>query len=147
MKKNRWLLAATALLFSCSVEKPTAAPIFYEKVDAKLKQRALLLQKKLDAAQRTLTEDQRSIDRLREQLCNAELNAVESKIQIMENQWQANPQRMVVLHNDISHFFINDRETLSQIIRNGPDSLRAQSLLDRVLQLITQVSDSTYSSN
>jgi hypothetical protein len=137
-------LAATGLFLSaCSAkQQPSTSTVFHAKADGKLKQKAVLLHKKMEAAQRTLTEDQRAIDRLREQLCDAELNAIESKIESLENQWRSHPQRLIGQHRDISYLFLDERETLNRIIRMGPDSLRAQSLLDRVLQLITQVSDS-----
>jgi hypothetical protein len=42
---------------------------------------------------------------------------------------------------EFSKLFFDERETLNRIIQKGPNVQRAQTLLDRVLQLITQLSE------
>jgi hypothetical protein len=135
---------AGALFFSnCSAPKQTAfQPVFQPHADPRLKQKAIVLQKKLDKAQHTLSENQQTLDRLRSQLCEAELNAIESSIESFESRWRSDPQKLMQsLRRDVPNLFLDERESLSRIIRSGPDSARAQDLLDRVLQLITQLSD------
>lgn len=136
-------LATALFLSSCSAPQQSSfQAIFQPHADPKLKQKAIVLQKKLDKAQHTLSENQLTIDRLRSQLCEAELNAIESSIESFESRWRSDPQKLIQsLHRDVPNLFLDERESLSRIIRLGPDSRRAQVLLDRVLQLITQLSD------
>lgn len=102
-----------------------------------------MLQKKLEKAKRTLSEEEQAIDKLRSQLCDAELNAIESKVDVFEKKWKSDPARLMQApRRDIANLFIEDREVLTRIIQVGPDTMRAQVLLDRILQLITQMSDS-----
>ena len=142
--KSCLLAAGFVMCFSCGVKQQTSLQsVFHPQGDVKLKQKAVLLQKKLDKAQRTLSEDEKAIGRLRTQLCEAELNAIESKLEIFESQWRTNPQRLIKgLRAEFSKLFLDEREALSRIIHGGTDVRRAQALLDRVLQLITQLSDS-----
>jgi hypothetical protein len=137
------LLAAMFVCSSCGVSKQASLQtVFHPQGDSKLRQKAALLQKKLDNAQRTLSEDEKTIERLRSQLCDAELNAIESKVESFENQWRTNPQRLIqCVRPEFAKVFLDEREALSRIIHKGPDVRRAQALLDRVLQLITQLSD------
>lgn len=133
-----------ALCSACSVKHEASLPTaFHSQGDAKLRAKAALLQKKLETAQRTLSEDEQTIERLRVQLCEAELKAIESKVASFESQWRSNPQRLIQsVRPEFSKLFLEERETLSRIIHGGIDAQRAQALLDRVLQLITQLSDS-----
>lgn len=139
-------LLASGLFFcsACSIGQQASSQIVYHpQGDIRLKQKAALLQKKLDKAQHTLSEDEKTIERLRLQLCEAELNAIESKVKSFESQWLSNPQRLIQsVRPEFSKLFLEERETLSRIIHGGADVQRAQALLDRVLQLITQLSDS-----
>ncbi|MBF8262919.1 MAG: hypothetical protein HW387_584 [Parachlamydiales bacterium] len=134
------------LLFLCACsarQEPSALAVFHEPTDIRLKQKALLLQKKLSKAQHALTEDERAIERLRSLLCEAELNAIEAKVESFEKKWHTEPHRITQsLRKEVPCLFHEERATLSRIIRGGPDIFRAQVLLDRILQLITQLSDS-----
>jgi hypothetical protein len=145
ISRKSCLFTAVLLLFSaCSVKQQASKQaVFHPQADIKLKQKAAIFQKKLEKAQRTLSEDEKTIERLRSQLCEAELNAIESKLESFESQWKSNPQRLIQsIRPEFSKIFLDERETLSRIIHAGPDVHRARVLLDRVLQLITQLSDS-----
>lgn len=138
------LLAFLVIGTACSQkhEASTQSVVHYQ-VDPKLKQKAVTLQKKLGRAERTLSEDQQSIDRLRHQLCEAELNFIESKLENLEKKWKVDPQRLIQsARAHVSNLFIEEREVLIRIIQRGPETSRAQVLLDRILQLITEMSNS-----
>lgn len=131
------------MLASCTAAKSQPASVsVYTAGSQKLKQKAVVLQKKLEKAKRTLSEEEQAIDKLRSQLCDAELNAIESKVDVFEKKWKSDPSRLMQSpRHDISNLFIEDREILTRIIQVGPDTMRAQILLDRILQMITQISD------
>jgi|GEM_PF-3450261 len=135
--------SASFLCLGCSIKHQGGSQTaFYSQSDSKLRQKATFLQKKLEKAQRTLSEDEKSIERIRAQLCEAELNAIESKVESFENQWRTDPQRLIQsIRPEFSKVFFEERETLNRIIRIGIDIPRAQTLLDRVLLLITELSD------
>lgn len=124
---------------SCASRQEPATPIsFYEPQEGKLKQKTVNLQKKLEIAEKNIIEDQQILDRLRAQLCDAEMNIIEVKVENYEKKWRSNPDRFAQLGPDL---FLNDRETLNRIIRTGISTQKAQLLLDRVLELITQISE------
>lgn len=133
-------------IFSACTPKqpmPAHAVIFHRPTDSKLTQRVINLQKKLNNAQKTLSEDQQDIERLRAQLGEAKLNSIESQIVFFEKKWRNEPQRLIQsTRREISSLMLDEREQLSHMIQEGTNEARAQMLLDRILQLITQLSDS-----
>lgn len=146
MKKiNLSFSGCLGILFfcACSARQESNAPVaFHWQNNQKLKQKALLLQKKLDQAQRTLSKDEQAIQRLRVQVCEAELNAIEAKVESLEKKWKSDPQRFAIaMKKEIPGLFQEERETIGRIIQEGSGSLRAHLLLNRILQLITQLSD------
>ena len=143
-ERARWKILLIALVFAACSSKPTndQVAMFSPPANHKLKQKTAVLQKKLENAEHSLLEDQSAIERLRSELCHAELNVIEIQIENFEQKWQIDPQKMMQwTHNDSTTLFHEEREILNRIIRNGPDVARAQGLLDRILKLITQVSD------
>jgi hypothetical protein len=137
------------VLSSCSAAKTEPVSMsLYSSSNQKLKQKAAVLQKKLEKAKRSLSEEEKAIDRLRSQVCDAELDAIEVKVSNFEKRWKCDPVRLAQsLRKDVGVLFLEDREVLTRIIRSGPDSPRAQDLLNRILEVITQLSDysqSTY---
>jgi hypothetical protein len=140
-----WSFAFGAVfLCACSIkhESDSFAEVRWQN-DQKLKQKVLVLQKKLQKAEKTLSEDGRAIQQLRVQIYNAQLNAIEAKVECFEKKWQSDPQRLAMtLKKERSNLFEEERQMISLIIQDGFDSLRAQVLLDRILLLITQISDS-----
>ncbi len=143
---KRIAISLIFLLAACTAKQQSnaQAAFFRPQVNHKLKGKAVVLQKKLASAERSLLEDQSAIERLRSQVCDAELNAIESQINTIEQKWKSDPQKIAQsLRREVSVLFLDERETLTRIIQNGPDVMRAQVLLDRILQLITQVSDSS----
>ena len=142
---KRIAISLLFILASCTAKQQgnTQAAFFHPQVNHKLKGKAAVLQKKLSNAERALLEDQSAIERLRSQVCDAELNAIESQIDNLEQKWRSDPQKIAQsLKREVSVLLLEERETLNRIIQNGPEVRRSQVLLDRILQLITQVSDS-----
>lgn len=136
----------TALFFflsSCTATQQAISqgkPHFHS--EQKQRQKVIVLQKKFSAAQRALLRDQEEVELLRLQLFDAELDMVESQIDALEQKWRNNPDYLIrSLSSNASVLFLEEREKLHNIIQSGPGSTRAQGLLDRILQLITQVGD------
>ena len=94
--------------------------------------RIQFLQNQLVDAELALLRDQAEVDRLRMQLYDEELTFIETRIGIFEKNPPASLDPVL---------FKKDRETLHRIIQTGPFAVRATDLLDRILFLITQVSD------
>ena len=131
------------LLFaSCTLVQPSYGPVAMNH--RKHKHKAALLQKKLAAAERKLQETQEETQRIRSALCEAELNAIEIDLEHLEKKWQTNPEQLLAtLQQEAPHLFLEERQMLHTIIDLDESSLRAQLLLDRFLQLITQLSETS----
>lgn len=133
-----------SLLFSaCSVrEQMVATHSFLSGSDRKQKQKVVVLQKKLALAERTLAKAQAEAEDLRGLLYDAELDSIESRVAILERRWQIDPVALSqVLYQETARFFLEEREILYQILQAGVSVHRAQNLIDRILQLITQIND------
>ena len=129
-----------ALFASCSLVQQSYAPMAV--ANRRQKHKAALLHKKLVVAERKLHETQEETERLRQALCEAELNAIETDLDLLEQKWQTNPQQLAAsLQGTAPTLFLEEREVLHTIIDLDQSSMRAQFLLDRFLQLITQLSD------
>ena len=118
-------------------------------VNRQQKHKAALLQKKLAIAEKKLQDSQEEANKLRLALCEAELNVIETDLDLLEEKWQANPMQLAVsLRGAAPNLFLEEREALYAIIDLDRSSTRAQFLLDRFLQLMTQLSDvNCYSQN
>jgi hypothetical protein len=117
----------------------------HSQPERKFKQKAQVMRKKLTKAEQALAEEQKTIELMRSELFDAELNAIESQVERLEKRWKHNPASLTMLMQcDIAKLFLDERETLNRMIRANENTLRAQNLLDRILQLITQLSSSIY---
>lgn len=139
---NKFLLLLP-LLSACTVTQQIATQTgFQSQAERKQKQRVILLQKKLLARERDLLEEKKEVESLHYQLHDAELDLIEMQLEHFEEKWQSDPARLVqLLRKSNLDLFIEEREVLYRCIQTGPSVPRAQFLLDRILQLITQVSD------
>lgn len=122
--------------------------LFTEGFSAKKqKQKIALLEKKLEFAEREKKEHEAEVLALQERLQEAKVALVRKLLEEYERE-------VVRLHEDptkyakflqleMSELFLKERETLHQVIRKGlcPASLEAQTVLDRILRLITELSD------
>lgn len=134
-----WVLL---LVSSCSLREQIAQTSFLSSSDRRQKQRVVVLQKKLDQAQKALAKGQEEVDLLQLQLCDAQLESIEQQIEYLERKWQTDPVSLSqALYQDASHLFLEEREALYRIVQTGFSMHRAQNLIDRILQLITQIHD------
>lgn len=97
-----------------------------------------LLKTKLLIAERALRKEQKEIEHLQQELFDAELNLIEMRLTLFEQRWKKEGTA-----EESSTLFLQEREALHQMIQAGLP--RAQMLLDRILQLITQISDTNNS--
>ncbi len=141
--KNYVFILLSLFVTSCSVRDQMAAQTsFLSGYDRKQKQKVIVLQKKMEIAERTLAKYEDDVDFLRGQLCDAQLESIESQIAHLERRWQIDPVSLSqVLYEETSRLFLEERETLYQILQTGISVHRAQNLIDRILQLITQIND------
>lgn len=137
------LLCLFLLLSSCSVrEQVIANRSFLSGSDRKQKQRVIVLQKKLEMAERTLTKNKVEVEDLRNSLYDAQLDSIEIRLGVLEKRWQVDPVALsLALYQETARLFLEEREILYQILQAGVSIHRAQSLIDRILQLITQIND------
>src|SRR5690606_6929270 len=137
------VLALAILLSSCSVcDQMIANHSFLSVPDRKQKQKVVVLQKKLELAERTLSKNQLEVEDLRGLLYDAQLDSIESRVTILERRWQVDPMALSqALYQETARLFLEEREILYQILQAGVSIHRAQSLIDRILQLITQIND------
>ena len=142
-RKRVFLGFCLLLLTSCGFVQQSYVAL--ATTNRKQKYKTTLLQKKLAIAEKKLQESQEETDRLRFALCEAELNAIETDLDLLEQKWQVNPELLAAsLQAAAPNLFLEERETLHTIMDLDRSSTRAQFLLDRYLQLITQLSDTTH---
>lgn len=111
---------------------------------SKQKQRIAVLQKKLEHAKKNLQTAQEIVDQLNVDLYQSQLVLISKQIENYEKTAKKIPsdsafQRMLVQKDD-SSLFIRERETLQQMLENGPspEAFEAQIILDRILRAITE---------
>jgi hypothetical protein len=115
---------------------------FQSQEDRKQKQKVILLAKRLAHKEKELLREQEETDSLRLHLSEAELDLIELELGQLEKKWEENPRRLkeTVKSGNVD-LFLDEREKLYRFIQSGPYSYRARALLDRILQLITQLGD------
>lgn len=142
--KNHFL-SLVGILFcsSCTVsESMIGQNSFLTHVNRKQKQKVIVLQKKLEQAERSLERELSEVENLRSLLCDAQLDSIELELEKLESRWQLDPQSLAnSLQSNGEHLFFSERELLYQILQANLSPYRAQNLLDRLLQLITQIND------
>lgn len=110
----------------------------------KQKQKVLVLQKKLEKALQEQARLQDEVALLQTEILQAQLSVVRNKLDATERRmrpWQTEQPKE--LQADAAGLFIPERELLHQIIQTGPspEAFEAQVELDRILRLITELSD------
>lgn len=114
---------------------------------AKQKQKIALLQKKLKVAEKHQRQAQEEVERLSSEMEKTQLALIQKEVDSYEEQMrkcQSDPQRATYLFQiESSTFFLKERELLHQMIQNGPSpsAFEAQLILDRILRMITELSD------
>lgn len=139
----RHALLFCLFLFSCTATQEIAREAgFQSPVDRKQKQKVVFLSKKLAQKEKELLKEQEETDLLRLHLSEAELDLIEQQLEQLEAKWQENPRRLKeTIQSREPDLFQDEREKLYHLIQSGPYSYRARGLLDRILQLITQLGD------
>lgn len=98
----------------------------------KQKQKIAFLQKKLQLAQREKEQAEDYAENLVQEINEAELNLIRNQL----NKYEKNKKKDPAL-------FMNEREALYRMIQSGPSpaAFEAQVELDRILRIITELSD------
>jgi len=124
------------LLASCGLR---TTPNVQELSTTKQKQKITLLQKKLQLAEREQKKLQTHIEELSDDMRDAELAYIRRQIDEYEDLVRKTPSKKADF--DRSDLFLAERERLHRIIQNGDSAYEAQVVLDRILQLITELSN------
>lgn len=98
----------------------------------KQKQRITTLQKKLEAAEQERRKAQSEVERLAFEIDQAQLALIRKQVDKYEQKKEKTPS-----------LFLEEREELYRMIQTGPSpaSFEAQVELDRILRIITALSD------
>lgn len=113
----------------------------------KQKHQIALLQKKLKSAETSQKKATAEVERVQEEMQQAQLTLIRKQVDRYEKQLQEarkNPQKWAQFTAaDPSSLFLAEREDLHKILqtRPSPAAFDAQVELDRILRLITQLSD------
>src|SRR3990167_129368 len=105
----------------------------------KQKQKIVLLQKKLQVREKEQAKIQSEIDRLNDDLGTVQLAYIRNKLDEFEAQLWRDPRKRFYI--DSANLFTDEREVLHQMIQSGHAIFEAQIVLDRILQLITELSN------
>lgn len=113
----------------------------------KQKHKIAVLQKKLELAEREQKKAQDEVERLSGEVHQAQLTLIRKQLDDYEKQirkMQSDPKKYAqLLQNERSTLFIEERESLHRMIQSGPSpsAFEAQMELDRILRIITELSD------
>ena len=113
----------------------------------KQKQKIALLQKKLEVAEKAQKKAEDEVERLAKEVHLAQLSLIRKQVASYEEQihkLQSDPQKYAqLLQIESSTLFLKEREMLHQMIQTGPSpsAFEAQVVLDRILRMITEISD------
>jgi CRISPR/Cas system CMR subunit Cmr6 (Cas7 group RAMP superfamily) len=128
-------IAILFLLSACSYPH-TSDPIVMHSAKRQ-KQKLMVLQKKLESAEKQQSKVSNEIDFIREEVQQLELAIIRTAVESCEeklNSYQEIPPNL----------FLAERETLHKLIQSGPSpsSFEAQVVLDQILRIITNLSES-----
>jgi len=133
-------------LTACSRQQPETPFTSKSLSPTKQKQRIAVLKKKLESAEKEKDKAQREVELLRHQMESAELALIGRKLSEYEkrlSKLKADPDAYAkFLPQEKSALFLEERKLLHQIIQAGPSplSIEAQTVLDKILRLITILS-------
>lgn len=105
---------------------------------AKQKQKIALLEKKLQRAEKEQRKVEKEVGRLSNAVKEAQLSLIQKQI---EEYRKAHPQKLNP--DEIASCFFKEREILHEMVLDGPSftAFEAQKVLDRLLEMITELSD------
>jgi hypothetical protein len=113
----------------------------------KQKQRVVLLQKKLESAEKEMQAAQDVVAGLRSDLYQSQLALIGKQIDTYEQQMRKTKEFiepvLSLRDRDQKMLFAKERESLQQMMEEGPSSeaLEAQCVLDRILRVITALQE------
>lgn len=124
---------ALLLLTSCFTNT-FDQPLVQGPSPKKQKQKIIALQKKLDQAEKEQLKVQSEVERLTSEINEVQLSLIRRQVDQYERKVEKIPQ-----------LFLEEREALYQMIQTGPSpsAFEAQVELDRILRIITELSDET----
>lgn len=124
------------LLASCGLR---SSPNVGELTAMKQKQKIALLQKKLQLAEKEQTKLKTRIERMSDEMRETELAFIRNQIDEYEELIRKQPSKKADFES--ANLFLAEREKLHQMIQKNESIYEAQVVLDRILQLITELSD------
>ena len=125
------------LLTACGIR---SCPNAQELSPTKQKQKIVLLQKKLQLVGKEQDRVHTQIEKLNGELETVQLTYIRNKVDDYEELLRKDPRKR--FYFDSADLFAEERETLHQMIQSGHAIFEAQVVLDRILQLITELGDS-----
>ncbi len=135
-------LALIVLFFTFSCFRSTSTNETVQLSSSKQKQKIGWLQKKLEIAERERAKIEAEVEKLNEEIQQAQLALIRKQLDESEKQIHKNPQNYLGLLKD-GTLFSQERESLHQLIQEGPSpwAFEAQVELDRILRMITELSE------
>ena len=145
----KYILISFVMFTSCFLNHmPTSAgdqPVVLAAPPTKKKHKIESLQKKLEAAENEQKKAGEEVARLRKEVSEAQLALIRKHVESYEQQiqkLQTDPQKYAqLLQIESSALFLKERETLHSMIQSDASSFEAQVVLDRILRMITEISD------
>lgn len=131
MRSNKsWLLFLIALTSCFHSAQDTF--VVQGPSPKKQKQKIAVLQKKLETAEKEQQKAQTEVEKLATEINQVQLSLIRRQVDDYEK-----------LKNKPHKMFLEERETLYQMIQGGPSpsAFEAQVELDRILRIITESSD------
>ena len=127
---RRYIVGALFFLSACFSSQELA--VVQRASPKKQKQKIAVLQKKLELAEKEQQKVQSEVDQLISAIAEARLSLIRRHVDDYEKKGEKPP-----------NLFLEEREALYRMIQSGPSpsALEAQVELDRILRLITELSD------
>lgn len=132
-------LFKNCLIFLVSCSSVRTSQHTQELTPTKQKQKIALLQKKLQLAEKEYGKLKIQIDRLSDEMRETELAYIRKQIDEFEDLIRKHPSKKADF--DSADLFLEEREKLHRMILGNESPYEAQIVLDRILQLITELSD------
>jgi len=105
----------------------------------KQRQRVAFLQKKLQMAEKEQKKMTEELERLSEEVTLAKLSLISRLVSECEQEILHNPKKWSGVPTE--SLFLKERESLYEMIQTSSYSFEAQMVLDKILQIITELSD------
>lgn len=128
------------LLMTSCFAIPDSLPVAQNLSAKKQKQKIVHLQKKLELAEKEREKAGEEVEKLSDQVQKAKLALIRRQLDDFEKQMHQKSEQL--LQVEASTLFGVERESLHEMIQNSsPLSFEAQEELNRILRIITELSD------